>query len=116
MLWAMGHQAINRTVQGASRDLRKAGIAIVALAPGFMRTERVLMHVTTDKDKKAYGFADSESPEYAGRAVVALAGDPRVMRHTGKLVYAADLARLYGFTDVDGKQVPNFYRARKMID
>jgi NAD(P)-dependent dehydrogenase (short-subunit alcohol dehydrogenase family) len=116
VLWGLGHQAINRQVEAGSRDLKKAGIAIVALAPGFMRTERVLMHLKTEKDKKAFGFEDSETPEYGGRAVAALAADPRVMRYAGKLVYAADLARAYGFTDVDGKQVANFYRTRKMID
>jgi NAD(P)-dependent dehydrogenase (short-subunit alcohol dehydrogenase family) len=115
MLWGMEHQVINRAVAAASRDLKKAGIAIVALAPGFMRTERVLMHLKTEKEKKAFGFEDSETPEYAGRAVAALAGDPKVMRHAGKLVYGADLARAYGFTDVDGKQVGNFYRKHKII-
>jgi NAD(P)-dependent dehydrogenase (short-subunit alcohol dehydrogenase family) len=116
MLWALGHHAINRVVETASRDLKKAGVAIVALAPGFMRTERVLMHLKTEKEKKAYGFDQSESTEYVGRAVAALAGDPEVLRHSGKLLYAADLAVDYGFTDVDGKQVANFYRSRKMID
>jgi len=115
MLWGIEHQVINRTVAAASRDLKTAGIAIVALAPGFMRTERVLMHLKTEKEKKAFGFEDSETPEYAGRAVAALAGDPKAMRHAGKLVYAADLARAYCFTDVDGTQVGNFYRKHKII-
>jgi hypothetical protein len=69
-----------------------------------------------EPQKKAHGFDKSESTEYVGRALVALAADPRVLRHGGKLLYAADLARSYGFTDVDGKQVANFYRVMKMIE
>jgi hypothetical protein len=48
-------------------------------------------------------MSNSESPEFIGRAVAALADDPDVMRHTGKVLVAAALAREYGFTDIDGK-------------
>ena len=49
-----------------------------------------------------------ESPEYAGRAVVALASDPDVLARSGRTVTAGELAREYGFTDVDGRQPPPF--------
>jgi hypothetical protein len=45
---------------------------------------------------------NSESPEFIGRAVAALASDPDVLRHTGKVLVAASLAIDYGFTDIDG--------------
>ena len=48
-------------------------------------------------------LTNSESPEFIGRAVAALAGDPHVMRHTGTVLVAAGLAVEYGFTDIDGK-------------
>ena len=48
-------------------------------------------------------LTNSESPEFVGRAVVALAADPDVMRHSGKALVAANVARDYGFTDVNGK-------------
>jgi NAD(P)-dependent dehydrogenase (short-subunit alcohol dehydrogenase family) len=47
---------------------------------------------------------NSESPEFIGRAVAALAGDPHVMRWTGAVLVAAALAEEYGFNDVDGRQ------------
>jgi len=50
----------------------------------------------------------TESPRYAGRAVVALAGDPDVMRRTGGLFHSGELARDYGFTDADGRRIPPF--------
>jgi hypothetical protein len=48
-------------------------------------------------------LSNSESPQFIGRAVVALASDSQVMQKTGKVLVAADLAQEYGFTDVDGK-------------
>ena len=50
----------------------------------------------------------TESPEYLGRAVVALAADPEVMRKSGEVLTVGQLAREYGFTDVDGRQPPPF--------
>jgi hypothetical protein len=51
-----------------------------------------------------FDLANSESPEFSGRAIAALADDPAVSRRTGTVVVAAELAVEYGFTDVDGKQ------------
>ena len=47
-------------------------------------------------------FAISETPAYVGRAVVALAQDPAVARWNGQSLSSGQLARVYGFTDVDG--------------
>ena len=80
----------------------------MGLNPGFMRTERVLMHMTTEAIKKQFRFDLSESVEYIGRAAAALAADPEVLRKTGELLWAADLATEYGFTDVDGRVIPVF--------
>jgi len=58
--------------------------------------------------KKIPWLRKSESPEYIGRAVAALAGDPHVMRKTGKTFHVGELAREYHFMDIDGRQVPAF--------
>jgi hypothetical protein len=50
----------------------------------------------------------TESVEYIGRAVVALATDPNVMEKSGSVLTVGALAREYGFTDIDGRQVPPF--------
>jgi len=46
----------------------------------------------------------TESPEYVGRAVVALATDPDVMEKTGRILQTRELGREYGFVDIDGGQ------------
>jgi NAD(P)-dependent dehydrogenase (short-subunit alcohol dehydrogenase family) len=83
VLHDMGHECINRLVMGMSRDGKKAKITVVGLNPGFMRTERILTHMTTAARKKQFRFDLSQSPEYIGRAVVALASDRKVLQKTG---------------------------------
>jgi hypothetical protein len=51
--------------------------------------------------------SNSESPEFVGRAVAALAADPRVEERSGEVVIAAELAEEYGFADVDGARPPS---------
>ncbi|WP_338871421.1 SDR family NAD(P)-dependent oxidoreductase [Myxococcus stipitatus] len=96
--------AIIRMSYGMGLELKKHRVAAVALAPGFMRTERVM----AEHAKGPFDLSGTESPEYGGRAAAALAGDPRIMERTGKLFTSGDLAREYGFTDIDGKQPEGF--------
>jgi hypothetical protein len=49
-------------------------------------------------------LSNSESPQFIGRAIVALATDLDLMNKTGRVLIAAELAKDYGFTDIDGKQ------------
>jgi NAD(P)-dependent dehydrogenase (short-subunit alcohol dehydrogenase family) len=96
--------AVIRMVRGMAHDLKSHGVAAVALAPGFMRTERILaVHAAHPFD-----LSWTESPEYLGRCVRALAEDPDVMRRSGEVFTVGDLAREYGFTDVDGRQPAGF--------
>ena len=91
-----------------SVEAKSHNIAVITLMPGFMQTERVLMYLKTEALRKSFGFDKSESTQYLGRAVAALAADPDVMEKTGKLLFVADLAQEYGFTDVDGRLIPRF--------
>ena len=102
--------AINRMAYGMALELRAHNIAVVALAPGWMRTEDVLLHFKTDTQhwQGAPELRDTESTEYIGRAVAALAADPSVIQKSGHTLMVGDLAREYGFTDIDGRQVRPF--------
>lgn len=113
----VAHYGINRLVRDLGRVASRAGIAIAGLMPGFMKTERVEMHLRSmgEDARERFGYDLAESPEYCGRAVVALASDANVMTKAGKLHYVADLAQEYGFTDEDGRRVANFYRAMGLV-
>jgi NAD(P)-dependent dehydrogenase (short-subunit alcohol dehydrogenase family) len=102
LFYDLSKTAINRMAFGMARELREYDIAAVALSPGYMRTERVLA------DDEFDDLDQTESPEYIGRAVAALAADPDVMEQTGQILRVADLAREYDFTDIDGTQPPAF--------
>ncbi|HEX6104445.1 MAG TPA: SDR family NAD(P)-dependent oxidoreductase [Gemmatimonadales bacterium] len=102
--------AMTRLAFGLAQDLRSSGVASVAVSPGWMRTEFVLAGHGTDEEhwREVPVLSGTESPRYVGRAVVALAGDPRVMDRTGRVFRVGDLAEEFGFTDVDGRRVPPF--------
>jgi NAD(P)-dependent dehydrogenase (short-subunit alcohol dehydrogenase family) len=110
LFYDVAKAAMNRIAFATAEELRPHGVASVALSPGFMRTELVLAHahVTEATYRDAPMLAASESTRYIGRAVVALAADPHILQRSGQILRVADLARLYGFTDVDGSQPAAF--------
>ena len=104
LFYDVAKAAVNRMAFGMARELRPYHVAVVALAPGFVRAERVLA---------AFAAAgrvpeNLESPEYVGRAVVALAGDANAVAKSGRVLTAGELAAEYGFSDIDGRQWPPF--------
>jgi len=91
-------------------ELRVHGVTAVAVTPGFLRSEAMLEHfgVTEqnwrDGGAKDSNFLESESPLFVGRAVAALARDPRMLERTGQLWSSWELSRDYGFADADGRR------------
>ena len=102
VMYDAAKEAVDRMAFGMAHELRRYGIVALALYPGLTRTERV------ERFASAAELAGSESPRYAGRAVVALAKDAEVMERSGGAYKTGELAREYGFTDIDGTQPPPF--------
>ncbi len=102
--------AVNRLALGQAAELKPHGITALALSPGFLRSEAMLDHFGVSESNwrdaipKNQDFAVSETPYFIGRAVVALAQDPHVSARAGEVLATWNLAREYGFTDVDGTQ------------
>jgi NAD(P)-dependent dehydrogenase (short-subunit alcohol dehydrogenase family) len=107
--------SVNRIAYAMAEELYRHGIAVVAISPGYMRTEMVLDHHKVgeanwrEAARKDKLFAASETPFFVGRAVVALAADPHKMTKSGGIFGSWTLAEEYGFTDVDGR-VPHLAR------
>jgi dehydrogenase/reductase SDR family member 1 len=96
--YGVSKAATDKLTADMASELRAHGVAAVSLYPGLVRTEKVL---------EAAAFLDlnnSESPQFVGRAVAALAADPEVLSRSGQALVAAALAHEYDFKDVDGKQ------------
>jgi NAD(P)-dependent dehydrogenase (short-subunit alcohol dehydrogenase family) len=105
------HYALNRLVVSLAPGALEAGVTVLGLLPGFMRTERVQVHMRDEALQKLYRYDLAESPEYTGRALAALASDANVIAKSGQLIFVGDAAKEYGFTDIDGRYIENFYRA-----
>jgi NAD(P)-dependent dehydrogenase (short-subunit alcohol dehydrogenase family) len=107
--------AVNRMAFALAHELRPHGATAVSLTPGWLRSEHMLeaYGVTEanwrDATARSPHFAISETPAFVGRAVAALAQDPHVSRWTGTSLSSGQLAKIYGFTDVDGSQ-PDAWR------
>jgi NAD(P)-dependent dehydrogenase (short-subunit alcohol dehydrogenase family) len=107
--------SVLRIAFAQAEELASFGGTAVALTPGWMRSEMMLEHfgVTEanwrDATVKEPHFAISESPAFVGRAAAALAADPEVARWNGQSLSSGQLARDYGFTDIDGSR-PDCWR------
>jgi dehydrogenase/reductase SDR family member 1 len=95
--YGVAKAATDKMTADMSHELREHNVAVVSLYPGLVRTEKVMLAA------EWLDLSNSESPQFIGRAVAALASDPGAMERTGKVLVAASLAQEYGFTDIDGK-------------
>ena len=110
LFYDLAKNAIARLTWAMAQELREHGIAALAVAPGFMRTERVIEAFRRAGAPDALNGpgGPKETTAYLGRAIVALASDVRVIEKSGQLVDVGTLAREYRFTDTDGTQPPPF--------
>lgn len=108
LFYDLAKASVIRLALAQSEELWNHGVAAVALTPGFLRSEAVLEHFGVSEEnwrdaiEQDPYFAASESPAFIGRAVVALANDPDILRRSGGAFSTRQLAGEYGFTDKDG--------------
>jgi NAD(P)-dependent dehydrogenase (short-subunit alcohol dehydrogenase family) len=111
--------AVNRLAYSHGHELQAYGATAVSVTPGWLRSEMMLDNYGVTEDNwfialdsnRADGhftapppFAASETPRFVGRGIVAIAGDDARARWNQQSFSSADLAREYGFTDIDGRQ------------
>lgn len=110
LLYDTVKMAVIRLAFGMHWELRRRGVTALAVTPGFLRSEEMLdlFGVTEatwrDGATKDPNFLASETPLFVGRAVAALAADPRVADRGGRVFASWTLARDYGFVDADGSR------------
>ncbi|MBZ5633104.1 MAG: SDR family NAD(P)-dependent oxidoreductase [Acidobacteriia bacterium] len=98
-IYGISKAATDKMTADMARELAPHGISVVSLYPGLVRTELVMAAAAGGW----FDLSNSESPEFIGRVIAALARDPRLLERTGKVCVAAALAQEYGVSDVDGK-------------
>jgi NAD(P)-dependent dehydrogenase (short-subunit alcohol dehydrogenase family) len=91
-------------------ELAPHGVTVMAVTPGFLRSESMLQRLGVTEEnwreagKNDSNFLQSESPLFVGRAIAALAADPKVRARTGMLFGSWDLGRDYKLFDYDGRR------------
>jgi NAD(P)-dependent dehydrogenase (short-subunit alcohol dehydrogenase family) len=115
LIYDLAKNAIIRMAWALAQELQSHGCTAVCLTPGWLRSEMMLDHFGVseanwqDATAKEPHFIVSETPRYVGRAVAHLASDPEVARWNGQSLSSGQLAKIYGFTDLDGSQ-PDAWR------
>lgn len=96
--YGVAKAAVDKMSLYMAHELKKYKVAVVSLYPGLVRTESVM------RNAKHFDMSNSESPQFIGRVVAALATDPNIMKKSGQVLVAAQEALEYGITDIDGRQ------------
>jgi dehydrogenase/reductase SDR family member 1 len=100
VVYGVSKAATDKLTSDMSHDLRPHGVHAISLYPGMVRTEAVM-----EAAKGGWlDISNSESPEFIGRVIAAVADDPSLPTYNGCVVVAADMARRLGVSDVDGRQ------------
>uniref|UniRef100_A0A7E4ZSE7 Short-chain dehydrogenase n=1 Tax=Panagrellus redivivus TaxID=6233 RepID=A0A7E4ZSE7_PANRE len=115
--YGVGKAGVDRMATDMAVELQKLGVTSISLWPGAVKTELITKRIVaadgvkmsrnqdvTPEQTQAI-FAAGESTEFSGKAIVALATDPKVHNYTGRILMTGDLADQYGFVDVDGNRI-----------
>jgi dehydrogenase/reductase SDR family member 1 len=98
VVYGVAKAAMDKMVADLAVQLREYGVSAISLYPGLVRTEDVV------KNAAFFDMSNSESMEFQGRAVAALAGDPQLAAKSGSVAVSAQIALERGFADIDGYQ------------
>lgn len=108
--YGAGKAAVDKMSHDMAIDFRPHNVAVVSIWMGLLLTERTQRVFDAEPDKYAALAATAETPEFTGRVIDALAGDPHLMEKSGRVLIGAELGQEYGLTDTNG-QIPPSHRA-----
>ena len=115
LFYDLAKTSVVRIAWTQAQELEPHGCTALALSPGWLRSEQMLDNYKVQEEnwrdalRVQPHFVISETPRYVGRAVAQLAADPDVARWNGQSLSSGQLAKVYGFTDLDGSQ-PDAWR------
>ena len=122
LFYDLAKTSVIRLAWTEAHELRPHRGSALALSPGWLRSEQMLDNYGVseanwrDATAKQPHFVITETPRYVGRAVAALAADPEVARWSGQSLSSGQLAKVYGFTDLDGSQPDAWRYVREVQD
>lgn len=98
-IYGIAKAAVDKMAADFAHELRPHEVTAISLYPGLVRTEAVM------RNAEYFDMSDSESPQFVGLAIAALWSDAKRLEKSGRVHVTADLAREYGFADIDGKEI-----------
>jgi NAD(P)-dependent dehydrogenase (short-subunit alcohol dehydrogenase family) len=122
LFYDLAKTSVIRMAWALAQELQPYHCTAVALTPGWLRSELMLDHFGVseanwhDATAKEPHFVVSETPHFIGRAVASLAADADVERFSGQSLSSGQLAKVYGFTDVDGSQPDAWRYIREVVE
>jgi NAD(P)-dependent dehydrogenase (short-subunit alcohol dehydrogenase family) len=99
-IYGIAKAATDKMSADLAHELRPSGVTVVSLYPGLVRTEAVMAAA----EAGWLDISNSESPEFTGRVIAALHGDPKLLEQSGQVLVAAEVALRLGIVDIDGRQ------------
>jgi len=105
LAYGVAKTALDRMTQDLGKELKPFDVSVISLWPGLVKTERNLQFSEYIGEKFGVNVEEKgESPMYTGRAVAALCADSNVIKKSGTILNNEEVAKEYGFTDLDGRQ------------
>jgi dehydrogenase/reductase SDR family protein 1 len=98
VIYGVAHAATDKMTADMAHELASHGVSAISLYPGLVRTEAVVAAAASG----AFDLSNSESPEFIGRVIAALAASPMARERSGQALVAAAVAEQLGVTDIDG--------------
>ncbi|XP_040576823.1 dehydrogenase/reductase SDR family member 1 [Lepeophtheirus salmonis] len=117
--YGVGKEGCDRMAADCAIELQSNNIAMISLWPGPVKTEEISKYVLDNPDAPAESkkvFENGESTEFSGKAVVQLLLDSAIMKKTGRILLTADLAREYGFKDIDGTITGDMFSLKNVLN
>src|ERR1051326_6387684 len=87
-IYGVAKAATDKLTADMAHELRAHGVSVLSLYPGLVRTEAVLAAAA----QGWFTLDNSESPEFLGRVIAALARDSGLAERSGRVVVAATAA------------------------
>lgn len=113
--YGVGKAACDRMAADCAIELKSSGVTMVSLWPAPVQTAAVKKNML--RNPAAYKmFEGSESEEFAGKTIRYLATDPNIMNKTGKILLTLEMAREYGYFDIDGGLPADYRQVNYWLD
>ena len=114
-IFGTAKSAVDCMARDMAIELEPHNVVSISLWQGMTLTERAMRNLAQIpglQGRSATRPEDACNPEFPGRVLAELLCDPDLMRHSGGTFITAEMAQVYGVTDIDGRTIPSLRERR----